>query len=1147
MHTHHTYKRVCLVLRAALILLAGMYTTGLQAQTCAPVVPQASINKNYIISYTARDSNITNPLLSTLTNCAMVRSVQYFDGLGRPLQTVQIKSNADGSKDVVAPIAYDQYGRQVKGYLPYVAPTGAPGSYRTNALNTGGNYATSEQKTFYNQINQNYVTIPTPYAATVFEASPRGLVQEQGAPGNTWQPQATRSQASGRTSVVGYDNNNTTALTDTANTRFVALYKATIASTQVITLSRAAGTAGRYEANQLSVTTAKGENWMSGRGGTVEEYKDKEGHVVLKRIFNWVPGTPNKLEILSTYYIYDDRGNLAFALPPKADADNAASLSQVLLDELCYQYRYDERGRMTQKKLPGKGWEYMVYNKVNQVVATQDAVQRGKTTPEWTINRYDILGRVVMSGLYQYGAQNADARAAVQTQANGFTTLWETPTGTATNYGYTVASFPATVSTTLAVNYYDDYRFAGSNPYPFSAASTLTKGMPTGSLINILGTPNMLMSVIYYDDQGRNVKSFSQHYLNGAVDANNYDEVRTAYTFSGETKTMIRKHFTAATGSTPTLVVTNEYTYDHLGRKIDSYQRTGTATSPKVLMARNEYNEVGQLYQKKLHSENTGTSFLQNITYNYNERGWLKKINDPAAAPPADNSKLFSMELKYNNGSTPQFNGNIANQVFVNTGSTTEPAQTFVYKYDQLNRLASGISSGATLPANNMAETAIAYDALGNIKSLTRDAASPYTYTYILNGTVETNRLKSVSGLTTGDYSYDVNGNMITDARNGTTLQYNLLNVPLTVTKPGVNLAYTYNAAGEKLRKVSNVTGTTDYIGGIVYNNISNVYRIDFVQTEEGRAMNNNDGTYRYQYDLKDQLGNVRLTFQKNNTTGKADRVQSDNYYAFGMRKSINPTVIQNKYLYNGKEIQDETGNYDYGARHYDPVIARWTAVDPLAEKSRKWSPYNYVMNNPIRFIDPDGMTTASAESAELDAARLRKVVAQAKANEDAFNAFVKEGDAQEADIKAEQNAANGGVGNVLESSTDDPNNKSNSGENDDRNPKQDKKLSPQDIKNLEDMGYDHRDKGVNGKGGGKKDLYYDPKTGEIYEKPKGNKGPGNPIGFNIRDVRNNYSAPPTDMKRDNKKPSPVVVGAGVATVIITAVETYWWMVLFAL
>ena len=112
-------------------------------------------------------------------------------------------------------------------------------------------------------------------------------------------------------------------------------------------------------------------------------------------------------------------------------------------------------------------------------------------------------------------------------------------------------------------------------------------------------------------------------------------------------------------------------------------------------------------------------------------------------------------------------------------------------------------------------------------------------------------------------------------------------------------------------------------------------------------------------FQYKDHLGNVRVSYAKNPQSQVLEIIEENNYYPFGLKhKGYNDYLAtNNKYKYNGKELQDELGlgMYDYGFRNYDPSLGRWINIDPLAEKSRRWSPYNYCINNPIRFIDPDG------------------------------------------------------------------------------------------------------------------------------------------------------------------------------------------------
>lgn len=140
-------------------------------------------------------------------------------------------------------------------------------------------------------------------------------------------------------------------------------------------------------------------------------------------------------------------------------------------------------------------------------------------------------------------------------------------------------------------------------------------------------------------------------------------------------------------------------------------------------------------------------------------------------------------------------------------------------------------------------------------------------------------------------------------------------------------------------------------------------------------------------FNYTDHLGNIRLSYTQDPVSQVLKVIEENHYYPFGLKHSgYNSDVLlyakevfaqgqselfftkikpkQSKdlptynYKYNGKEWQDELGLnfYDYGARNYDPALGKWMNVDPLAEQMRRYSPYNYAFNNPMYFIDPDGM-----------------------------------------------------------------------------------------------------------------------------------------------------------------------------------------------
>ena len=180
-----------------------------------------------------------------------------------------------------------------------------------------------------------------------------------------------------------------------------------------------------------------------------------------------------------------------------------------------------------------------------------------------------------------------------------------------------------------------------------------------------------------------------------------------------------------------------------------------------------------------------------------------------------------------------------------------------------------------------------------------------------------------------------------------------------------------YDASGNKWRKIvtDGVTKTVyDYFGGIEYKNGN----FDALYHPEGRVTKTATGAYRYEYTIKDHLGNGRVYFTDingDNNIDDSDILQEQNYYAFGAAFDIGPwygsNTAKNKYQYNGKEYNDDFGLNlsDYGARWYDANVGRFFTSDPLATVFNSQSPYVYAANRPINMIDFMGMGPLGADN----------------------------------------------------------------------------------------------------------------------------------------------------------------------------------------
>lgn len=263
------------------------------------VVLAFNYDQNYIRTITVNNPGYTSP--SQFGNIGLVdTSYAFFDGLGRGIQTVNVKGSPS-KKDIVQLIAYDQYGREAKKYLPYT--DGNDGRFKPDALTAVGSttYASGKQYPFY-QTGGLLASDQYPYAETRFEASPLNRVIEQGAQGSAWQPDGTDSYSStDRTIKKGYATNSANEVILWTYIPPDAIHPHGLVSPgQFSSLNY-------YPAERLYKNKTKDEEHNE-----VIEYVNLQGQTILKKV------QVSATEWASTYYVYNDKGQLVVVLQPMA-------------------------------------------------------------------------------------------------------------------------------------------------------------------------------------------------------------------------------------------------------------------------------------------------------------------------------------------------------------------------------------------------------------------------------------------------------------------------------------------------------------------------------------------------------------------------------------------------------------------------------------------------------------------------------------------------------------------------------------------------------------------------------------------------------------------------------------------------------------
>ncbi len=723
-------------------------TSATQVSSASAVSVPPSYSSGAVINY-IRTKEAIGPITNIDTfnsrNYTAVKEVtQYFDGLGRIIQTVARQATPGSTpKDIITPVIYDSLGRETYKYIGYGQYTGShqsDGTFKYDAFSSQGSFYSTNS---YNQ-NHGLDGESVYYGKTVFESSPLNRVLKTFAPGNTW---------------AGSEGGNEHAVqmqylinTSTDSVRIWTIGFDTLGFVNNDTATNKPASSSMYGAGTLFKNVVIDEH-----GNKVIEYKNKSGQVILKKVQITTSPYDGHTGWLCTYYIYDILGGLRFVLPPKAVdflKSNSWQLSGSVINELCFRYEYDEKQRAIAKKVPGAAWVYMVYDKRDRMAYSQDGNLR--LNNRWMTTLYDALNRAIVTGMITYAGNRNQLQKYVddnftsgaipdsvvvsisspgdlfianrevgkleyrasssitfnqdfETETDGEFETFIDSTNSLDSIEVYNNPFPSGANfIALTITYYDKYDFtdkqystvnnskltAGNNSYPESLPSTASlniRGVITGTKVRTLPNPSnlaegiWLTSANFYDEKIRVIQVQTDNNKTGI------DTLTNRYDFTGKVITTYMSHGNPAPGTR--IQVKTNMNYDHSGRLMTVLKTINDQQPTTRIISQNEYNPLNQLKTKLLGQNAADLGFLgdpiDTLSYEYNIRGWLISINKDFSKLGGNDSRWFGMELGYDWGfDSAQFSGNISGIKWRSMGDRER--RDYGFGYDKANRILYG-------------------------------------------------------------------------------------------------------------------------------------------------------------------------------------------------------------------------------------------------------------------------------------------------------------------------------------------------------------------------------------------------------------------------------------------------------------------------